>query len=80
MRITERSLNIFETIVEAIADIKAKGKRVDEIFLTQAEYDELYPLAMNEMTTHGCNELMSKKKLFGIQIKIYEEKKVRLAK
>lgn len=76
MRITTREMNIFETIVEYIADTKAKGKRVDEIFLSQAEYDTLYPLAMHELTTHGCNELMSKMKLFGIQIFIEEQKKV----
>lgn len=78
MRFEERELNVYERFLAEIARVEANGKKLTKAFMTKAEFDEFYQLAMNSrhaVDSFEANSLMSKKIVFGVQIEIEEENK-----
>lgn len=75
MRFEERELNVYEMFLAEIARVEANGKKLTKAFMTKAEFDEFYQLAMNALNAFESNSLMSKKIVFGVQIEIEEENK-----
>ncbi len=78
MKIIEREMNIFEQFIQAMNDAESRGKRIAEVDLTKAEYDEFRTLAAEGLNTSETMTLMGKNKIFGITLNVVpdEPKKV----
>lgn len=72
MRFEERELNEYELVLLAIDEAKEAGKRIDKIFMSQAEFDTFYQLAMNHLPASETASLMNRKLVYGAQIIIEE--------
>lgn len=75
MKIEERELNIFETVIAAMEEANTRGKRIDKIILTPVEYDEFYQLAMTYLPATETSNFLNRKTMFGMSIVVEEDKK-----
>lgn len=75
MRFEERELNSYELVIEAIEAAKGKSKRIEKILMTQAEFDEFYQLAMNNLPASEVSGFLNRKLVFGSQVVIEENNK-----
>ena len=75
MRFEERDLNIYEVVLETIEAAKEKNKRIDQIIMSQAEFDDFYQLAMNHLPSTETAGFLNRKLVYGAQIVIDEGKK-----
>lgn len=75
MKFEERDLNIYEVVLETIEAAKEKNKRIDQIIMSQAEFDDFYQLAMNHLPASETAAFLNRKLVYGAQIVIEEGKK-----
>lgn len=75
MKVVERDLNVYEQLQEAIDKAKAIGKRVSEVYMSEAEFAELYNEATLYLVYNALQDLANKHKFFDIQIIIEEPKR-----
>jgi len=72
MKIEERELNIFETVIVAMEEANTRGKRIDKIILNPVEYDEFYQLAMTYLPAMETSNFLNRKTMFGMSIVVEE--------
>lgn len=75
MRFEERDLNECELFLAEIQRATNAGKRISKAYMTQAEYDAFYQVAMNVLPIQESSNLINNKAVLNVEIVIEEPKK-----